>query len=270
MSLKRGAQGIMNERDEPAPQEEGRTASDVAERVAALLLAAEEAAAAIRRQSEERAQRYLEERMREADALAKERNARLSALSEDVRRQLGSLLQTLGRASEELAAEGASPSRPSISVVRDVPERARVPEPERPPEPDAGDLTATDSKRRFARRPDDAPLAEEPVSALERLRRAAGEPNEGAPGVVELAPEQAPSQPASERDLAAAGPPDETLAARLVALQMAIAGGSRAEVDAHLRRAFALEDPSQMLDEVFGADTPGEQQVTLPEPRRRD
>jgi hypothetical protein len=251
----------MNERDDPAPQEEGRTASDVAERVAALLLAAEETAAAIRRQSEEKAQRYLEERMREADALAKERIARFGALSEDVRRQLNSLLQTLGRATDELAAEGASSGRPSISVVRDVPERAHAPEPE------LASPEAAESARRFARRPDDVPLAEEPVSALERLRRAAGEPNESAPGVVELAREQASPQQASQRDLAAAGPPDETLAARLVALQMAIAGGSRAEVDAHLRRTFSLEDPSQMLDEVFGPDTPGEQHVSLPEPR---
>lgn len=252
----------MNERDDPAPQEEGRTASDVAERVAALMLAAEEAAAAIRRQSEERAQRYLEERMREADALSRERMARISALTEDVRRQLNSLLQALGKAAEELAAEQGSQGRPSISVVRDVPAsppeapQPAVPQPE-PPAPGAGEST-----RRFARRPGDPPAAEEQLSALERLRRAAGEPTEPVPGVVELAREQA-SEPAA----GTAGPPDEMLAARLVALQMAIAGGSRSEVDAHLRRTFSLEDPSQMLDEVFGPDTPGEQHVSLPEPR---
>ncbi len=41
--------------------------------------------------------------------------------------------------------------------------------------------------------------------------------------------------------------------ARLVALQMAVAGTSREEVEAHLRRGFGLEDPHPILDDVFGA-----------------
>ena len=41
--------------------------------------------------------------------------------------------------------------------------------------------------------------------------------------------------------------------ARLVALQMAVAGSTREEVAAELQRAFRLQDPSSILDDVFGA-----------------
>jgi hypothetical protein len=37
-----------------------------------------------------------------------------------------------------------------------------------------------------------------------------------------------------------------------VALQMAVAGSERSDVDRHLRSEFELEDPSGILDEVFG------------------
>ena len=40
--------------------------------------------------------------------------------------------------------------------------------------------------------------------------------------------------------------------ARLVALQMAVAGSTREEVHAELQRAFRLSDPSSILDDVFG------------------
>ena len=39
--------------------------------------------------------------------------------------------------------------------------------------------------------------------------------------------------------------------ARLVALQMAVAGRSRDEVEAHLRQAFDVRDPEPILDHVF-------------------
>ena len=40
--------------------------------------------------------------------------------------------------------------------------------------------------------------------------------------------------------------------ARLVALQMAVAGSTREEVHSELQRAFRLADPSSILDDVFG------------------
>jgi hypothetical protein len=48
---------------------------------------------------------------------------------------------------------------------------------------------------------------------------------------------------------------DDMLAARLVALQMAVAGSARVEVEAHLRKTFALDEPGAILNDVFGAES---------------
>jgi hypothetical protein len=44
--------------------------------------------------------------------------------------------------------------------------------------------------------------------------------------------------------------------ARLVALQMAVAGRTREEVGAHLRNAFDVGDPGPILDHVFAEGFP--------------
>ena len=44
--------------------------------------------------------------------------------------------------------------------------------------------------------------------------------------------------------------------ARLVALQMAVAGRSRDEVAAHLRTAFDVGNPDEILDNVFAEGLP--------------
>jgi hypothetical protein len=44
--------------------------------------------------------------------------------------------------------------------------------------------------------------------------------------------------------------------ARLVALQMAVAGRTRDEVGAHLRSAFDVPDPDPILDHVFAQGFP--------------
>ncbi len=41
--------------------------------------------------------------------------------------------------------------------------------------------------------------------------------------------------------------------ARLVAIEMAVAGGSREEVGRHIRAAYDLADVEALLDDVFGA-----------------
>jgi hypothetical protein len=40
---------------------------------------------------------------------------------------------------------------------------------------------------------------------------------------------------------------------RLVAIEMAVAGRSREQVDEHLREAFDVNDTRALLDDVFGA-----------------
>jgi hypothetical protein len=48
---------------------------------------------------------------------------------------------------------------------------------------------------------------------------------------------------------------DDMLAARLVALQMAVAGSARDEVEDHLRKTFSMEEPGAILNDVFGTES---------------
>jgi hypothetical protein len=48
---------------------------------------------------------------------------------------------------------------------------------------------------------------------------------------------------------------DDMLAARLVALQMAVAGSARIEVEEHLRKTFSMEEPGAILNDVFGTES---------------
>ncbi|MDR9369326.1 hypothetical protein Q5424_09560, partial [Conexibacter sp. JD483] len=65
-----------------------------------------------------------------------------------------------------------------------------------------------------------------------------------------------PPAPAAPTPTAAPAPTGElTNAARLVAIEMAVGGASRADVDEHLRSRFGVEDPSPLLDDVFGAES---------------
>ena len=50
-----------------------------------------------------------------------------------------------------------------------------------------------------------------------------------------------------------------------MALQMAVAGGNRGEVEMHLRRAFDLEEPDGILDDIFGSGTTADKRVVWPE-----
>jgi hypothetical protein len=70
----------------------------------------------------------------------------------------------------------------------------------------------------------------------------AGEPERAAP------PAEAPSSPA---DAAAPAGDADIENARLVALNMALDGASRDEVDRYLSENFALSDRSALLDEVY-------------------
>jgi hypothetical protein len=206
---------------------------ELAERVRALVAAAEGMAAAVRndadvyaesrrREAEEEAQRRLREANEQADALLAERLARISDLSdrileygeavldriaeaEQIRGQLESLTRALGDTAERLAHEMSSPDAqvpppPPLAEVKDEEEHPMADEvrPLRPP-----------GERREEPRP---------------LRPVQVEPDEAATRLDD---------------------------ARLVALQMAVAGRTRDEVGAHLRAAFDVGDPDPILDHVF-------------------
>ena len=87
-----------------------------------------------------------------------------------------------------------------------------------------------------------------------------GEP-ESTPTVVSPAPpridalEAELSGPATAAAVAPEPEPGPTApsdAARLVAVEMALAGSSRGDVDRHLRSAYNVADTNDLLDDVFG------------------
>jgi hypothetical protein len=93
-------------------------------------------------------------------------------------------------------------------------------------------------------------VVDDPKSArrgpVERLRDAA-RGNGEAEAEREAAREEAPPARSFEGD--------DMLAARLVALQMAVAGSARDEVEDHLRKTFSMDEPGAILNDVFGTES---------------
>ena len=60
-----------------------------------------------------------------------------------------------------------------------------------------------------------------------------------------------------KRRTGSADPPRSVDAGRLRAIQMAVAGATRAEVELHLRDGYEIDDVDAVLDDVFGKDSEG-------------
>ena len=269
----KGARNL-DERDQASHAAgEHELASEVSERIRAIISSAEAAANAVRHESEQRAQtrrrmaedeaqRIVRDAKADAEALVAERIRRINELSdgivergekivvqldraEDVRRQLQSLADSLGQTAAELARDLGGEVRPAPAPA--------------PAEADEGD-TAVEEE-----------VAAEPDSTVARvIERETPQPvaeegstDEGASEVVALRPDEAVEE-AEEPEAEDRREPDEQLSARLVALQMAVAGGNRGEVEVHLRRTFDLPDVSSILDDVFGQGTDSDKRVAWP------
>jgi hypothetical protein len=147
---------------------------------------------------------------------------------------------------EEPAAE-APPAEPTPEE-RELLEQVRAAEREREGDVEEDEDDATDEPVAEGPSSDsngDQPAVEEPEADAELVEVHAGEP--------------------ADSDSASTSPPDRALGARLVALQMAVAGGNRGEVEAHLRRAFELDAPESILDDIFGSGTDPDKRVAWPE-----
>ena len=170
------------------------------------------------------------------------------------------------------------------------PEPEREPEPEPTPlrpevgEPNAIELRPVEAEAEAEAEAVEAVAAEpeptpEEIELLERVRNAerersgerddAGPSTNGTSDASVAADSDTPElvevvTAESEAGEAGAGP-DQALGARLVALQMAVAGGNRGEVEAHLRRAFDLDEPDGILDDIFGSGTDSDKRVVWPE-----
>ena len=268
---------------------EHELASEVSERIRAVISSAEAAANAVRHEAEQRAavkqrlaeeeaRRIVDDARRDAEAYLAERVRRISELSdavvergegivmrldraEEVRRQLQGLADALGESAEELTRElgepGAEPApdrRATAVEIRAEAEPAAADE--EPPAAEA-EPAASEAEAEIADDPTVGELASEvedeeaaPADDKPALEVVRDEPDE----VVEET-EVVDDEPAAESSTGRE--PDEQLSARLVALQMAVAGGKRDEVATHLKRTFDLGDVEQILDDVFGAGDTG-------------
>jgi len=219
--MERGAD--VNSQSEPRT---GRYAS-IADRVADIVLAAEREAEAARRDiaehrraAEQEARDYVAASGRRADEQAVARARRLEELSAAAQRDV----EALARSVEALAGAlrtGAAPPSPAEAPWREE-------APHQPPteaEPPRRHVSSTaEGRPEHDRAPAPAPAPAAPAPRFEPQPRETG-----------------------ERRL-------EPDAARLMAIEMAVGGASRGEVERQLERESGAEVPAALLDGVFGPD----------------
>jgi hypothetical protein len=192
----------------------GGSAAAAADKVRAILEAAEQSAAALRAEAAEE----IEAQLTRAHAAAE----RLSARADQIERSLEGLADTVR---DELSA-----LKSDLEELRAVSERvgATRGDPEEP-----------------------APVAEQPAAAPEEPAPVAEEPAGEEPVPEEPTAEQPtaeePASPARPPSPAA----DGHEGARVIALNMALNGSSRDDTARYLAENFELEDPEALLDEVY-------------------
>lgn len=243
-----------------------------------------------RRVAETEGRRYLVEARRQADALADQRMRRLRELTDELieraeatKHQFDTLLAALQRASADIESGVDTPTAPA----------APQPPPARPTPPPPGGAARL-PRGGEALVPAHSPGAELPLpppapsARAEALARATEhEADESAPAggsgtdaargrsshAAESSsftppppppdyagPAASGARPGAELDPATPGaesqdPRREDLgAARLVAIEMAVAGRTRSEVDRHLRDSFRIKETADLLDDVFGGE----------------
>jgi hypothetical protein len=213
---------------------EESVSGELGERVRALVAAAEGMAAAVRsdadnyaaerrREADIEAERRLREASEQADALLAERLARISDLSDRIMERAEAVLERLESA-EEVRAQLVGLTR----ALGDTAERIAA---------EIGEERTAHSAQRTEPEPEH-PMADE----VRPLRP----PSE----------QSRPLRPVPASHVPHDDPDTRLEDARLVALQMAVAGRSRDEVSAHLRQAFDVRDPDPILDHVFAEGFP--------------
>lgn len=203
---------------------------------------AEQAIAARRRAAEEEVERYLAAARLRVDAEAAARAARLEALSGTARRLADEL-------SDAAAALTAELRRDDAELLPPTPWPRRAGESPAPPAAES----ARPADRQAA--PAASPAPPRPAPAPEPAQQATWARADELPADPFPAGAAAPSAPAE--------PPN---AARLVAIEMAVGGSSRSEVEAHLREQFGEVDARPLLDDVFGAESHAASRLAWGEP----
>jgi hypothetical protein len=103
--------------------------------------------------------------------------------------------------------------------------------------------------------------------AAERIAREASEPGPDAPADEPTGPPPPQAVPPTPRTRPDAERDHRTDGAQIVAIQLAAAGRTRAETASQIRDSLGIDDPTQVLDEVFGEGTPDEATVPWAKPR---
>jgi DivIVA domain-containing protein len=178
-------------------------------------------------------QRILEAAETTADQLradagdeAREHVHRVSTAARELLERLGAMHDELGSMMDRLREEAGRLSAELRTLERDVVELAPPVEEDEDPEPE----------------PEPEPVAVEP------------EPQPAPEEPVEGTPETAAGKARSKRGRAKPEPqakPDDEEAARLVALDMALAGTPRDETEQYLAEHYTLADPGAILDDVY-------------------
>jgi hypothetical protein len=220
---------------------EESVSGELGERVRALVAAAESMASAVRsdadsyaqsrrREADIEAERRLREASEQADALLAERLSRISDLSDRILERAEAVLERLDQAEEvrgQLEALTQALGETAERVARELGETTAY----SPGDPPALPVLVEDEYQ------DDA--EEHPMAEQVRPLRP---PSDRGPRPLRPV---VPDEPGNRLD-----------DARLVALQMAVAGRTRDEVSAHLRSAFDVGDPDPILDHVFAEGFP--------------
>ena len=159
---------------------------------------------------------------------AREHVHRVSTAARELLERLGAMHDELGAMMDRLREEAGRLSAELRTLERDVVELAPPVEEEPEPLPSAPEVAVAEG------------TASEEVAAPE-------EPVEGTP-------ETAAGKARSKRGRAKPEPqakPDDEEAARLVALDMALAGTPRDETEQYLAEHYTLADPGAILDDVY-------------------
>lgn len=235
----------MDDETAPPPQEDPGSAdaglggaTEISRRVGSILDAVEREAQRLRAEAREEAARYLEDAKRRADGLVAERQLRIAELSNEliikseavvarlddaapVRQGFENLVRALGDAAERL-------SRETELLNADFQPQSLY---ETPAQPSGYPPTPY------------APVDQAPPQP--HPARASSTPEWDPPP---------PAAPSGYAPRASAGwrQLDE---ARVVAIQMASGGSTRAAVREHLTGVLGVADASAILDEIFGAGT---------------
>ena len=177
------------------------------------------------------AQRHVDVGKRQADGLLADRQRRIAELSDALIARTEGVVAQLEETELVRNSFGRLLRVLAEAADRVTAEVAAAPiAPPVPPQPPASDAFATDAPEAPAEPP--APEAPPPPTDADE-------------------PVPLPPPPADRA----------WVEARQAAIQMAAAGNTRAQVEAHLRGFLNVADPTPLLDQVFGAATAGEARV---------